>query len=406
MAVRLAQAQAFPAAQVPAAVGDSLIWPLSGSATPDTSISSPFGPRWQASQGRYDYHPGIDIAAPCNTTPVHAITEGVVSEVGVLSGSSGLTVIISHTNLGLYSAYLHLNSTFVSVNQSVTQGYEIGRVGDNGATEFCHLHFEIRLTADNYPASTRNPMGYLPRPEVTTPTIAIASMIADPIYSPTVSLLITTSRSELDLNQIRVTLYDRATGDLMDDQLVGFNQRLHTGADTLDQDGIELTPAHFNTATVEYALTANFYNLHGFDAFTLTAQAIDLAGHAGLITATANDTTPPGKVTSLRALRQADGGVDLAWIAPGDSNNVGRAAVYDVRYAGDPIDGFNWGSATPLPNPPAPLNAGLPQTWTIAGPLPRPVYFALRAADDEGSWSLLSNTAQAMWTVFLPLTLK
>ena len=44
-------------------------------------------------------------------------------------------------------------------------------------------------------------MGYLPRPEVTTPTLAIQSVLADPIYSPTVSLLITASRAESNSNR-------------------------------------------------------------------------------------------------------------------------------------------------------------------------------------------------------------
>jgi murein DD-endopeptidase MepM/ murein hydrolase activator NlpD len=71
----------------------TLIWPISGNTTPDTAlISSPFGPRWQASQSRNDYHSGIDIASPLDT-PVHVITDGVVSKVGWLSADSGLSII-------------------------------------------------------------------------------------------------------------------------------------------------------------------------------------------------------------------------------------------------------------------------------------------------------------------------
>lgn len=268
---------------------DFLIWPLSGNATPDTArVSSPFGPRWQASQHRYDYHPGIDIAAPLDT-PVHAVADGAVFKVGWLSQDAGLGVIISHSQLGLYSAYLHLASTPpLTVGQIVTQGQVIGYVGNSGTTEFYHLHFEVRLSAGHYPTSTRNPMGYLPHPDVNIPTIRIASVQPYPIYSPTVSLTITAPRSELDVNQVRVTMFDRVTGDKLDDQLVDFNQRIHTGSDTLDQDGIQLIPAHFNITTHEYVLTAKFYNLHSWDSFTLTAQAVDLAGHASIATTTVN----------------------------------------------------------------------------------------------------------------------
>ncbi len=383
-------------------MSDSLIWPLSGSTTPDPLISSPFGPRWQASQSRYDYHSGLDIVAPPDT-PVHVITDGIVYKVGWLSPDSGLTVLVSHTNLNLYSAYLHLNGTAVITGEDVTQGQVIGYVGNTGTTEFYHLHFEIRLTASGYPTSTHNPMGYLPRPDVTTPTIRIVSVQSEPIYSPTTTLVITTSRAELDLNQVRVTLQDQATAAVLDDQLVDFNYRIHTGSDTLNQDGIQLIPARFNTRTVAYALTATFYSLHGYDSFTLTAQAVDLAGHTATAVVTAADTTPPGQVTSLHARRQPDSSVELSWVAPGDSGSVGRAMTYEVRYTSDPL---NWGSAPVLPNPPTPIDAGLPQVWAVPGPLPDLVYFALRAADDEGNWSPWSNTSRAEWDIFLPLVLR
>jgi hypothetical protein len=402
--LRRAQAGAWPATVIPALVSDTLIWPLTMT-VPQDSISSPFGPRWQTSQNRYDYHSGLDLPAPANT-PVHVITDGVVSKVDWPTGDSGLYVLVYHPTLNLYSAYLHLNAASVTANEVVTLGQVIGYVGDTGTTKFYHLHFEIRLTASDYPTSTRNPMGYLPRPDVTTPTISIASLDSNPVYSPTVTLVITAARDELDLNQIRVFMRDQATGALLDDQLVDFNQRLNTGDDTLNQNGIQLIPSHFNTSTVSYVLTSTFYALHGFDSFTLTAQAIDLAGHIGVITTSVDDLTPPGQVTSLNAQRRPDGGIILNWIAPGDSDNVGRAMTYEVRYAGTPINNFTWSSATALPNSPAPLMAALPQTWFVSDPLPDPVYFALKTADAEGNWSLLSNSARAMWRVFLPILIR
>ncbi len=383
----------------------SLIWPLSGSATPDT-VSSPFGPRWQASQSRYDYHPGIDLPAPQNT-PVHVITDGVVSEVGWLSPSAGLAVVVYHPSLNLYSAYLHLNSTAVVQSQTVTQGQVIGYSGDTGITTFQHLHFEIRLTATSYPTSTRNPMGYLPRPDVSTPTLQITNLTADPIYSPTVSVAITVARAELDMNAITVTLQDRATGAVVDEKVVNFNRRLPTGADTLTADGVELQPAHFNTSTVAYALTANFA-FHGADAFTLTAQAADLAGHTATVTATADDTTPPARIDSLVATRRQDGGVDLRWTAPGDSDMVGTADAYDIRYDSAPIDSFSWFNATPITSPPSSLWGGPFLPHFVPPPLPDPVYFAIKTRDREGNLSLLSNSAPAGGSqkIFLPLVIK
>ncbi len=386
---------------------NALIWPLSGSSAPDTDrISSPFGPRWQASQNRYDYHPGLDIAAP-QGTPVYAVADGIVTKRGWLSTSSGLTVLVYHPSLNLYSAYLHLSATAVNVNDTVTQGQVIGEVGNTGTTEFMHLHFEIRLSASSYPTSTRNPLGYLPRPDLTAPTIAITNLQSDPVYSPTVSLLITATRAELDVNQIRVRLYDRASGALLDNQFVDFNQRLHTGDDTLDKDGIQLRPSHFSTATQTYQLTANFYNLSGQDAFTVTAEVEDLAGHINTVTAVADDLTPPGQVTDLLALSRSDGSVELRWTAPGDSGFVSQAAAYDIRSSNEPINSFVWDiNATPLSSPPAPIPGSGRQSWIIPGPFSEPVYFALRATDTEGNLSLLSNSARAQTRLFLPLIAK
>ncbi len=394
-------------AQSPTTIeSQSLIWPLSGTSTPDTA-SSPFGPRWQASHSRYDYHPGMDLPAPQNT-PVHVITDGVVSEVGWLSTSSGLAVVVYHPTMNLYSAYLHLNSTAVAVNDTVTQGQVIGAVGNTGTTEFMHLHFEIRLTASNYPTSTRNPMDYLPRTDVTTPTIRIGWLNSDPIYSPTVSLVITAARTELDVNAITVTLRDRTTGAVLDEKLVDFNQRTPTGADTLIANGVELQPSHFSTTTVEYELTANF-TLNGTDAATLTAEVADLAGHTASVTQGVNDTTPPAPIDSLTAMWRTDGGVDLRWTAPGDSGMVGTATQYDILYSGSPIDIWSLPtSLSTIASPPAPQIGGTVQTFTVTGPLPNPVYFAIKTRDNEGNISQLSNSApaQTAWRIFLPLVIK
>lgn len=391
------------AAQSPA--GGAFIWPLSGTVTPDV-VSSPFGPRWQASQERYDYHPGMDLPAPQNT-PVHVITDGVVTEVGWLSASAGLGVVVHHPGANLYSAYLHLNSASVSVSDTVTQGQVIGAVGNTGVTDFMHLHFEIRLTPTNYPTATRNPMGYLPRPDTATPTIRIGSINSDPIYSPTVSLVITAARAELDVNAITVTVRDKSSGALLETRVVDFNRRIPTGADALATADTRLLPSHFNTATTEYELTANF-DLHTQDGLTITAETADLTGHTASVTQVVNDATPPAAIDTLSAEWRADGGVALRWVAPGDSGMVGTAAQYDIRYSNAPIDSFSWYSATPVPSPPAPLAGGLVQTFTVSGPLSTPVYFAIKTSDSEGNLSLLSNSAQAhrAWQVFLPVIIK
>jgi hypothetical protein len=382
------------------------VWPLSGTATTDLSkLASPFGPRWQTSQNRYDYHPGIDIAAPLGT-PVHAIEAGTVTFAGWLSDDSGNSIIIYHPSLDLYTAYLHLNTIGVAKNQVVEQAQVIGGVGDSGATTFVHLHFEVRLTSNNYPLSTRNPLGYLPRTDTGAPGIQIVSITADPLESPTVTLLITTPRDETDLNQIRVVLKDSATKAVLDDQSVDFNLRLHTGTDVLEQDGIKLIPTHFNTSSTDYQLSAYFYTLHGQDAFTLTAYAVDIDGNSRSVEVSVPDTEPPGKISDLATRLKPDGSIDFTWTAPGDNIYNGTAAQYDLRFSQQPIDSTNWTTSTiKLGGLPLPDAMGQPQSWSIPGPVQTVGYYALKTADKEGNWSVISNVVRVARFVYLPTIL-
>ena len=61
-------------------------------------------------------------------------------------------------------------------------------------------------------------------------------------------------------------------------------------------------------------------------------------------------------------LRVTGSGVDflvLAWTAPDDDGQDGRAAAYDLRYAEQPIDEANFEDATPVPtDPPGPAGTG------------------------------------------------
>jgi len=57
-------------------------WPISKSTSQDFPLSSTFGPRLKASEDfQYDWHRGIDISVPCNTS-MHAISNGGVRMAG------------------------------------------------------------------------------------------------------------------------------------------------------------------------------------------------------------------------------------------------------------------------------------------------------------------------------------
>jgi murein DD-endopeptidase MepM/ murein hydrolase activator NlpD len=106
----------------------------------------------------YDYsgiHPGIDLDGESGE-PVYAADSGVVVFAGWSDWGYGNTIIIDHGNTW-WTLYGHLSSYFVSCGQGVYQGGQIGAIGNTGASQGAHLHFEVY-----YGVYQTNPWGVLP----------------------------------------------------------------------------------------------------------------------------------------------------------------------------------------------------------------------------------------------------
>ncbi|MEF2485352.1 M23 family metallopeptidase [Vibrio mimicus] len=94
------------------------------------------------------YHAAIDYYAEVGA-PVYAISDGIVSYSGYMSGYPGL-VIIDHEKDGLYSLYGHLSlkKWMVSLGE-VKKGDLLGYIAepseDFGIGPFAHIHFAIRF---------------------------------------------------------------------------------------------------------------------------------------------------------------------------------------------------------------------------------------------------------------------
>jgi septal ring factor EnvC (AmiA/AmiB activator) len=86
-------------------------------------------------------HPGLDIDAP-EGAPITSIFDGRVAYAAPLHGY-GLTAIVDHGH-GLVSIYAHASVLLVESGDAVTQGQEIGRVGDSGSLRGPYLYFELR----------------------------------------------------------------------------------------------------------------------------------------------------------------------------------------------------------------------------------------------------------------------
>lgn len=130
-------------------------------------------------------------------------------------------------------------------------------------------------------------------------------------------------------------------------------------------------------------------------------RTCDEAGNWSALSATleaatvaAPDTTAPSTVTDLSIVSATTVGLRIVWTAPGDDGTSGTATAYDVRRSEQPITGENWDAATPVASAPVPTAAGSFQTCMVAGLAEGSTHhLALRARDEAGHWSGISNVA-------------
>ena len=86
-------------------------------------------------------HTGLDFAAPSGT-PLHAIAQGTVSEVGSAGAYGNRTIVTLDDGTEVW--YCHQTAYSVAVGQRVRAGEVIGSVGATGNTTGPHLHLEVR----------------------------------------------------------------------------------------------------------------------------------------------------------------------------------------------------------------------------------------------------------------------
>ena len=97
--------------------------------------------------GRQGFHHGIDVAIPCGT-PLLSAVDGVVvdpSSPGAPGSAYGAHPFRIRSD-GHEILIGHSNRVFVSPGERVRPGQRIALVGDSGAPDGCHLHFEVRRT--------------------------------------------------------------------------------------------------------------------------------------------------------------------------------------------------------------------------------------------------------------------
>ncbi|WP_173915625.1 murein hydrolase activator EnvC [Halobacillus sp. Marseille-Q1614] len=129
--------------------GDKFIRPAAG------PITSEMGARWGSN------HAGMDIGG--NGTPIKAAASGEVLR-SYYSSSYGNVVYLTHYIDGkVYTTvYAHMQNRQVSSGDTVSQGQQLGLMGNTGQSTGPHLHFELHEGAWNASKSNAvNPRNYI-----------------------------------------------------------------------------------------------------------------------------------------------------------------------------------------------------------------------------------------------------
>lgn len=124
--------------------------------TPTTNfkVTSKYGYRGDPFTGEWEFHNGVDLAAPKNT-PIVAARSGKVTFTGYQKGGAGNYIWINHGD-GYKTIYMHMTRYIVEQGEYVEAGQIIGYVGSTGYSTGNHLHFGIK-----YNGSYVDPLKYI-----------------------------------------------------------------------------------------------------------------------------------------------------------------------------------------------------------------------------------------------------
>ena len=122
--------------------GESLRRAFLASPMEFSRVTSGFKMRFHPILQTWRAHLGVDYAAPTGT-PVRSVGDGVVDFAGVQNGF-GNVVMVKHRNNNV-TVYAHLSRINVRAGQSISQGQNVGAVGQTGWATGPHLHFEFRV---------------------------------------------------------------------------------------------------------------------------------------------------------------------------------------------------------------------------------------------------------------------
>lgn len=117
----------------------------------DANWKDTYGPRIHPITGAQQHHNGTDVGGGCDA-PIYAAAAGKVTYAGP-SGGYGNLIDINHGTADgkeVHTRYGHMfnNGVLVRAGDTVVAGQQIAKIGNNGMSTACHLHFEVTLDGD------------------------------------------------------------------------------------------------------------------------------------------------------------------------------------------------------------------------------------------------------------------
>jgi len=124
------------------------------------TIDDTYGPRTPQFENASPNHQGVDLGAPYGT-PIFAVTDGYASVHWDTKGSNTgyghyLTISSKYEGDNRVDFYGHM-SVIAIASGPVYAGQLIGYVGSTGASNYNHLHFEVRING----VAVTNPEDYI-----------------------------------------------------------------------------------------------------------------------------------------------------------------------------------------------------------------------------------------------------
>jgi chitodextrinase len=215
--------------------------------------------------------------------------------------------------------------------------------------------------------------------------------------------LAASASSGAEQNNATVSLKFTAPGDDANQgRATRYDVRYSSSAITADnfQSAVPFT----TTVTPSTSGTAQEIPVSGLAVGSTYYFAIKTIDDRGNISAISNvpstktkDQVPPSPVLDLVAQTgTARGSVKLSWTHTGDDGTTGKSASYELRWSTNPITASNFEQATKTGAQPSGGTGGASGSITATALLDETLlHFAMKAKDDEGNVSLISNDASA-----------